>query len=247
MATTTKETFFRCKNYEEAQYQTCGYESSNLIERLVDNNKNNPPWKDGDNDLYIEHRQLELLSALMRIVCENKYTDIKVSDIGGGNGYLSVFVKKQLTMINWEWTIFESDKVALHYSQFEDESGIKWRSSNSQITSYSEVALFSCTLQYLKSPLEVLRKYALHHKYLIITRVPFISQDSHVITRQTFPDGGEYQDKNTSWPAWFFSKEKFLGEICKIGDIVYQWKTPSEVLLFEGENIIMEGLLIRVN
>jgi|SaaInlStandDraft_7_1057024.scaffolds.fasta_scaffold99003_2 putative methyltransferase (TIGR04325 family) len=245
MATTIKETFFRCKNYEEAQDKTCGYENINLIEELVESNKNKPPWSN-NNNLYVDHRQLELSAAFMYIICESRYTDISVSDVGGGNGYLSVSVKKLLTMINWEWTVFESNKIALAYSQFEKESGIKWKSSNTHIIRYSEVALFSCTLQYLESPFEVLKKYALKHKYLIITRVPFINENNCVITRQTFPDGGDYQSKSTSWPAWFFSRENFYTEINKIGNIVYQWKTPTEVLLFEGDNVIMEGMIIRV-
>ena len=155
-------------------------------------------------------------------------------------------VKKQLPMVNWEWTVFESDKIATAYSQFERESGIKWLSSSIQMARESEIALFSCTLQYLEFPFKVLKKYASRHEYLIITRVPFINEDDHIITRQTFPDGSDYQDKNISWPAWFFSKKVFLTEVCKIGDIIYQWKTPSEVLLFEGDNITMEGMLIRV-
>ena len=247
MATTYSETFFRSKDYQEAINKSSGYENSNLIEKLVENNKNNPPWKEKEGNLYIEHRQLELCTALMWVICKNKYTDIKISDVGGGNGYLFFSSKKNIPGINWNWTVFESEKVAQAYSKFEEESGIKWQSSNAQMKKNSDVALFSCTLQYLESPLEVLKKYAMHHKYLIITRVPFINEDSHVITRQTFPDGGDYQQENTSWPAWFFSKKKFLTEIDKIGDIVYQWKTPSEVLLFKGDNIIMEGMLIRVN
>jgi putative methyltransferase (TIGR04325 family) len=246
MATTTKETFFRCKDYQEAQEKTSGYENNNLIEKLVENNKNNPPWKEKSSSLYVTHRQQELCTALMYVICKNKYTDIKISDVGGGNGYLFFSIKKNIPNINWDWTVFESDKVTLAYSQFEQESGIKWRSSKIQIVKYSEVALFSCTLQYLEFPFKMLRKYALKHKYLIITRVPFINEESHVITRQTFPDGGDYQQKNTSWAAWFFSKKQFIAEINKIGDIVYQWETPTEVLMFEGHSVTMEGMLVRV-
>ena len=246
MANSTSETFFRCKSYEEAQSKTCGYESSILIKDMVENNKINPPWESNSNITYINHRQLELLSALMRIICERKYTDIKVSDVGGGNGYLSVAVKKQLNMINWDWTVFESDKVAQAYCQFEEESGIKWQSSDTQIAKESEIALFSCTLQYLELPFEMLKKYTLRHEYIIIMRVPLINEDSHVITRQTFPDGGDYQNEESSWPAWFFSRKKFHAEINKIGDVVYQWKTLTEVLMFEGSNVVMEGMLIRV-
>jgi hypothetical protein len=84
MATTTKETFFRCKDYQEVQKQTSGYENNNLIEKLVENNKNNPPWKEKSSSFYVTHRQLELCTALMYVICKNKYTDIKISDVGGG-------------------------------------------------------------------------------------------------------------------------------------------------------------------
>lgn len=69
---------------------------------MVENNTTNPPWENNSNNTYINHRQLELLIALTRIIFERKYTDIKTSDVGVGNGYLSVFVKKQFNMINWD-------------------------------------------------------------------------------------------------------------------------------------------------
>jgi hypothetical protein len=77
-------------------------------------------------------------------------------------------------------------------------------------------------------------------------RLPFINNDNHIITRQTFTEG-IYQEANASWPAWFFSRKLFFAEIEKIGKVVYQWKTPTETLCFEGNNVIMEGVLIRVN
>ena len=84
MASTTKETFFRCKNYLDAKNKSLGYEDSSLIEKLVENNKNNPPWRSKEGNAYIGHRQLELCTALMYVICKNKYTDIKISDVGGG-------------------------------------------------------------------------------------------------------------------------------------------------------------------
>ena len=100
MATTSSETFFRSKDYQEAINKSSGYENSNLIEKLVENNKNNPPWKEKEGNLYIEHRQLELCTALMWVICKNKYTDIKISDVGGGNGYLFFSSKKNIPGIN---------------------------------------------------------------------------------------------------------------------------------------------------
>jgi putative methyltransferase (TIGR04325 family) len=149
-------------------------------------------------------------------------------------------------MINWNWTVFESAKVALSYAQFEKESGIKWKDSNNIRERY-DVGLLSCTLQYLERPFEILRKFSSKCKYIIIMRLPFVDSRDHVITKQTFPCGGEYQTSESSWPAWFFSKNLFMDEVNTIGSIVYQWQTPTEVLLFKGKKVVMEGCLIRIN
>ena len=104
MATIKQETFIRCENYQEAQKQSRGYEDTNLIDNLVKNIKKNPPWETANNPPnYIEYRQLELLSALMRIFCENLSITINVADIGGGNGYLAMAPKENLPMISWNW------------------------------------------------------------------------------------------------------------------------------------------------
>jgi putative methyltransferase (TIGR04325 family) len=246
MATTHQETFFRCKSYQEAQKQSLGYEEDSLVDNLVANINENPPWRIENNDFYIEHRQLELLNALMRIICENKFNSLKVADVGGGNGYLSITAKENLPMIAWDWTVFESDKVAISYVQFEKDSGIKWQKSSSNIADNYDIGLFSCTLQYLESPFHVLRKFSSKCKYLILMRIPFIGENNHIITKQIFTEG-VYQEVNASWPAWFFSKNKFYSEIEQIGEVIYKWKTPTEILYFEGKDVMLEGVLVRVN
>jgi putative methyltransferase (TIGR04325 family) len=245
MATSHQETFFRCKNYQEAQNQSLGYEEDSLIDNLVENIQKNPPWKIVNNEFYIDSRQLELLSALMLIICENRYKDLKVADIGGGNGYMSITAKENLKMINWDWTVFESNKVAVSYSQFEKKSGIKWQKSSSDVVGNYDVGLFSCSLQYLQSPFQVLRKFSSKCKYLIIMRLPLVDENNHIITKQIFTEG-VYQETNASWPVWFFSKDKFYSEIKEIGEVLYKWKTPTETLCFEGKNLMLEGVLVRV-
>jgi putative methyltransferase (TIGR04325 family) len=204
MATTTQETFFICDSYKEAQESTAGYEDDNLIKDLVLKIKKNPPWK-LKSSLFIANRQLELLAAIMRIICENKYSHIKVADVGG-NGYLSIVIKNTLPMFSWEWIVFESDKVVKNYRQFESESNIKWEYSKNILADNYNISLFSCTLQYLKNPFKSLKKFAFKSDYLIIMRIPFVDNESHIITKQTFPNNGDYQTTNSSWPAWFFQE-----------------------------------------
>ena len=52
-----------------------------MLDYLVINIKKNPPWETvNKKPHYIEHRQLELLSALMRIVCENPSINLNVAE-----------------------------------------------------------------------------------------------------------------------------------------------------------------------
>lgn len=248
MVSTTKETFIRCKNYQDANSKSSGYQNEYLIEKLLDNNKKNPPWKKKDTNFFINQRELELCSALMWIINKKKLLNLKVSDIGGGNGYLFFSMKKFIPKIDLSWSVYESKKMSIAYSQFEKESGIKWYSSERKLSEFSDIALFSCVLQYLEYPFKIMKKFAIRNKYIIITRIPFIDDNKgHVITRQTFPDKGDYQTKNTSWPSWFFHRNNFMKEVSKIGNVIYQWKTPTEIVLFEGKYIMLEGMLIESN
>ena len=77
-------------------------------------------------------------------------------------------------------------------------------------------------------------------------RLPLIDESNHVITKQIFTEG-IYHEASSSWPAWFFSKNRFYSEIEKIGKVIYKWKTPTEIIHFEGKSIMMEGVLVRVN
>jgi putative methyltransferase (TIGR04325 family) len=246
MANISKETFFRCDSYNQAKKQSQGYEDGVLLDSLVANIKRNSPWKDLDKNIsYIEHRQLELLCALMRVACENPSKNLNVADVGGGNGYLAMAPKTHLPMINWNWTAFESNSVSDSYIQFQEESGIKWKRAN-DIEDIYEIGLFSCSLQYMESPFKVLERFALKCKYLIIMRLPLLNSSNHIITKQTF-DEGIYQEANASFPAWFFSEDEFISSLEEIGEIMYRWKTPSEVWRFEGEDVTLDGMLVRVS
>ena len=56
MASTNKETFFRCYNYQDAKDKSFGYQDRKLVENLVEKNKNNPPWRMKNTDSYVDHR-----------------------------------------------------------------------------------------------------------------------------------------------------------------------------------------------
>jgi len=58
----------------------------------------------------------------------------------------------------------------------------------------------------------------------------------------------EKKDISKSKDKSLFEKSKNISiEIEKIGKVIYKWKTPTEIIHFEGKSIMMEGVLVRVN
>jgi putative methyltransferase (TIGR04325 family) len=242
MVTTNQETFTRCISWEDADKKSLGYQDSGLVKKLVESNRQNPPWIRKEND-YLNSREIELSCALMRTVGKGEDCRIKVADVGGGNGYMATTARRILPWINWEWYVYESPAIASAYVEFEVGADIKWKCAD-DFSEEFDVGLMSCSIQYLKNPMEVIKKLSLRSQFLIIMRIPFIDSVDDVVTTQRFIEG-IYNDSNASWPAWFFSRQKFDAELENLGTIIYRWKTPTEILLFEGVNVQLEGMLIR--
>jgi len=143
------------------------------------------------------------------------------------------------------WVVIEQSVFANAYAEFSDESGLIWVNAEEENHEKWDVVLLSCTLQYLENPIKIVKKWAKCCNYMVIMRVPFIDEDKNVATKQVL-ENGIYPD-GSSWPAWFFSRNLFLHMIEEVGEIVYQWVTPSEKLLFEGSDVVMEGMLVKCN
>ena len=50
-------------------------------------------------------------------------------------------------------------------------------------------------------------------------------------------------DKIFSWPAYFFSEET-IDYFNRIGKIIYRWDTPTEKVLFQGKEVVFQGLIL---
>jgi putative methyltransferase (TIGR04325 family) len=250
VSSTDRELFFRIEFWKEATHQSKGYEDESLINSYVESLRQNPPWKRKDN-LYFTNREIELTCAIHNALAFSpptaSTTNVRVLDFGGGNGYLGVAVRHMVPRVNWEWLVIESNACVRAYSQFENEASIKWISDeNFDWKSTSKIGLVSCTLQYLEYPEKTLRKIAKSCDFIILMRLPFVDSISHILTRQTFYEG-LHQVPDASWPHWFFSRHRLFDLITDIGDVIYQWKTPTESYIFEGNTIFLEGVLIKTH
>jgi len=251
MATTNQELFHRVDSWEDALRLSKGYEDPKLINSYVDSLLKDPPWKDRDS-LYFTNREIELICAFQRILAvgtpfSRLDEKVRVLDIGGGNGYLGVSLRRMLPEVFWEWIVIESNACASAYSKFENNVNIKWASIDSfDWTHSSNIGLFSCSLQYFEAPEQILRQIAANCEFLVLMRLPIVDTASHILTTQSFCEG-LHQVPDASWPHWFFSRVCLLDLITEVGDIIYQWKTPTESYLFEGNRIVLEGLLINTH
>ena len=246
MAHSAENEFIACETWGQAVQLSCGYEDPHLVSNLASQLRDHTPWKiDRNSDKYLDERSLQLLCAL-QLVAAHVGPEIRVADIGGGNGYMAYSARQQLGHFHWDWTVFESPTVAAEYGIFESAAAIKWRPNLvEEYGSDYDVAILSCTLQYIEDPYSLLKTTALRSQYMLILRLPLVSDSDMDLCSVQRPRGVVYEESQASWPCWFFSRSRFDAAIAGIGEVVLRWITTSETVVIRGVTIPLEGLLIR--
>lgn len=246
MATSEGEIFSRKANWEQARQESQGYEETDLVSTLTARAEVERPWAQVDGGAYVQARELELINALQMVVSLSKNPEtLDVADVGGGNGYMASMARQRMQFQRFQWTIFESKAVSDSYQRFESESEVFWRENDEQyFDRVFDVAIISCTLHYLSEPQALLDFLSEKSQYLLLMRVPLVDEPEDIPTIQ-HPVDGIYASVNAHWPAWFLSRTRFDASLKEVGDVVFRWTTPTEVWQFEGEPIILEGVLLR--
>ena len=246
----TKETFLVQNSWEEAVKNSVGYQNPILVKNLTRNLIQNPPWKNIDAQL-LNSRIMELMAAVLFVMRGEVFNSLCVADIGGGNGYMGIYIQKLMPDVKFNWIVYESPEISKHYSNATKEQNfIKYKSINDLFIKSNDsnekfnIILLSCSLQYLEKPYQFLEKLQNFKVPKIIMRIPFVDQEKGVITIQNFSEVGGYSDiVDISWPAWFFSKENFMKQLKINHSIKLNWLTDSESVVFNGKEIIFEGIV----
>ena len=246
VANSTANEFTLFETWQEAIRHSSGYGDLDLVSNLGAQLRIQRPWSiERSADRYLAARSLELLFAL-QIAIANVGPRVRVADIGGGNGYMAYIARQELDHLQWDWTVFESPPIAAQYGVFEREAGVKWRPKFPESLSADyDVALLSCTLQYVADPYELLAIAASRCRYVLIMRLPLVSAGGSDLCSVQRPRGGVYEDSDASWPCWLFSRTRFDAFVQTLGEIVCRWVTTSETVIVEGRTIPLEGLLVR--
>lgn len=191
MAHSSENEFTASETWQQAVQISCGYEDPHLVSNLVSQLRNHSPWKmDRSSDKYLDERTLQLLYGL-QLVAAHVGPRIRAADIGGGNGYMAYSARHYLGHVHWDWTVYESPTVATAYGIFESVADIKWRPNLAkEYDSNYDVAILSCVLQYIEDPYSLLEATALRSQYILILRLPLVSDSDKDLCSVQRPQGG---------------------------------------------------------
>ena len=191
MANSTEDEFTLHETWEDAMHHSSGYEDPDLVSNLARHLDTQAPWrKMRAADRYLDQRSMELLFALQLAIADCG-PDVRVADIGGGNGYMAYIARQELGSFQWDWTVFESPAIAAQYGVFESEAGLKWRPSSLEgMNAEYDVGLLSCTLQYVTDPYALLEMAASRCHFLLIMRLPLVSTGDADLCSVQRPRGG---------------------------------------------------------
>ena len=151
------------------------------------------------------------------------------------------FLRVWLPDIEISYTIIESAGIVNAYKAFEFQSQISWRTDFPK--SNFDIALTSCTLQYLDNPEESLKSLMQLANNLIILRFPKIEGSNPKFAVQVLPMDG---NRGTiSIPVRFFGNGFLDSVILKEFQRVFEFYHYDETQALDNEWITLRGYLYR--
>jgi putative methyltransferase (TIGR04325 family) len=210
-------------NWQAAQRQSIGYDSTVILERVKNSLlkvKNDEAVYERDSVLF-DHIEYDwpVLAGLMWVAAQHQGR-LSVLDFGGSLGSSFYQNRKFLATLKvLEWSVVEQ----AHFV----ETGIKHFQDN-QLQFFitceqclakrkPNVILLSSVLSYIEKPYELLEYLSsLQIEFIIVDRLPVVESDTDQIKLQKinpliYP---------ATYPAWYFSKSKFLKRIVQLFDVL---------------------------
>jgi len=229
--------------WEEALKDSTSYMSAPIIEATV-NERRLVMSQFDPKDFFVDDRTQQLLSAIAVIQQKNPVASLKVLDFGGAAGIYFYILRRALPHLEIDWTIIET-KEMVHALQGFAEPHLRWQTSLPAVSASEskpfDLCLASSSLPYVPAPYEILQKLIALGRFVITNRMAFIDGPEDKIAVQRVPP----EIFTGSYPAWFFSKEKFLAFMQKFSQLKLRWKVPQDAFNFEGKRIVFEGYMFE--
>ena len=217
-------------SWEEAARACEGYDAPEVLSRVAEATRavvsGNAAYE-RDSILFdrIEYSWPVLASLLW--VAAQKQGRLKVLDLGGalGSSYLQN-AKFLAALPEVSWLVVEQTNFAeLGRREFQNER-LRFHDDlpSCLSTTKPDAVLCSSVLQYLEDPYAALDLFAEHRvPFLVIDRTPFIASANdrltiQIVSKRVYP---------ASYPAWFFSREKFMRTLGRTYRLVEEFESTD--------------------
>lgn len=213
-------------DFDAASKASEGYTSANIIRGEI------AAFQSTDlQSSSLDERTIQLLAAFATIP-----GPLRVLDYGGASGYYYYRLSRYLRYA-LDWTVFETKPMVEAFGSL-NPPGLR---HTAEIEDPYDVALFSGSLQYLPAPYEVLSALTPKTKYLIFNRLPLMRS-----TRDRLMVQKSVMHYTSSYPVWFFSQEKLIDFVSRLGTITMQWTMSGDVAILEGKRVPYSGLVVEL-
>lgn len=236
-------------SWEDANTYCTGYDAEGILTKVLDATlkvKRGEAAFERDSVLFDEIQYAwPLLTGLMWAAARNNGT-LNVLDFGGALGSSYFQNRKFLQSLPAvKWNVVEQ----LHFVEagqkhVQDEYLRFYETiENCLLENQPNVILMSSVIQYLKSPIEIIKSLKIvNADCLIIDRTPFSNLDEDKLVIQNVP-ASIYK---ASYPMWIFSQAKAESELLMSWNIVAKNTSPEgRVLTKSGFDFSFQGMLLE--
>jgi putative methyltransferase (TIGR04325 family) len=210
-------------SFTSAQQASTGYNSSAIAQAAADRLRATlatvepPP---------VNARTSQVLAALRSIHSHHH----SVLDVGGASGMYYYELRPHLPHLTW--TVLETPEMVRAHQGL---GSLRYVSDPEMAGSDYDVVLMSGVLQYLPDPYAALQDFCRRGDWLLVDRLPLIERD-RITVQSTGPH---------SYPAWFFSREKFMRMLPRRPQL--EWAVPQDRPWLDGRRVRFCGMLVQAS
>lgn len=237
--------FGNYKNWEQALEESDGYDSKVIAEKVKEATlkvKTGEAVHERDSVLFKRIvYDWPVLSGLLWVASQNR-GNLNVIDFGGSMGTTYWQNRRFFQALpSLRWNIIEQERFVERGKELFEDERLKFYLDLESCLKESKpnVVVISGVLQYIKEPYQLLSTIAgFKIDYLIISILPFTTGKQDRLTIQKVPP---YIYK-ASYPAWFFSEEKFLKFIKEHYEMVEEFDCGLKLNLRSS----VKGLILKL-
>jgi len=242
MANLSDDDLVHVKSWAEAVDKSKGYDEKELVSNLVNQFKaqlKNRPFaiSKGEETLRLQHLLIGFFLSL------NGKKNVSIGDFGGANGYMCDWLRSYNPEIGIEYKVFETTEISKAYNLESKKIGIQFLDINEFDKFKFDLIIISCTLQYTKKWLEVLKLSLQNAPYVLLMRVPLVDSLNNEFLIQ-YTTTGLYGQSSSAWPVIFFSRNRFIDQLKRLSKIEFSGVDYEESFPFKGKKYFTNTFLL---